>query len=98
MKSELITGISAGLLAVAVLAGCASTTPNLDAKFGDAVNTAKAQQIINPDASRSTDPVAGIDGQAANAVIKSYHKAYESPSPAPSGTIGTVTGGGTTLK
>ncbi|MBZ0096450.1 MAG: hypothetical protein K8H75_13895 [Sulfuricella sp.] len=98
MKSELITGMGAGLLAVAVLAGCAPTTPNLDAKFGDAVNKAKAQQTINKDASRNTDPVAGIDGQAANAIIDNYHKVYEAPTAAPAGAIGTVTGGGTTLK
>lgn len=98
MKSELITGMSAGLLVVAVLAGCAPTTPRLDSKFGNAVNQAKAQQTINPDASRNTDPVAGIDGQAANAIIDRYHKAYETPTAAPSGAIGTVTGGGTTLK
>ena len=98
MKNELIAGMGAGLLAVAVLAGCAPTTPNLDAKFGDAVNKAKAQQIINPDASRNTNPVAGIDGQAANAIIDRYHKVYESPTAAPSGAIGTVTGGTTTLK
>ena len=98
MKSELITGMGAGLLAVAVLAGCAPTTPNLDAKFGDAVNKAKAQQTINPNASSNTNPVAGIDGQAANDIIDRYHKAYEAPSPASSGAIGTVTGGSSTLK
>lgn len=98
MKNELISGMSAGLLAVAVLAGCAPTTPRLDSKFGDAVNQAKAQQTINPNASRNTDPVAGIDGQAANAIVDRYHKAYEAPTPAPSGAIGAVTGGGTTLK
>lgn len=98
MKSELITGMSAGLLAVAVLAGCAPTTPRLDAKFGDAVNQAKAQQTINKDASRNTDPVAGIDGQAANNIIDRYHKTYETPTPAPSGAIGVITGVGTTLR
>lgn len=97
MKSELITGMSAGLLAVAILAGCATNTPNLDAKFGDAVNTAKAQQTLNPDASRNTDPVAGIDGQEANSIIYNYHKAYESPTSSPSSAIG-VMGAGTTLK
>lgn len=98
MQSTLIKGVLGGLFAAAVLAGCAPTTPRLDAKFGEAVNKAKAQQIINPDAPRNTDPVAGIDGQAANAVIDRYHKAYESPTPAPTGAIGTVGGGGTTLK
>lgn len=97
MKSELITGMSAGLLAMTVLSGCTGT-PRLDAKFGDAVNMAKAQQTINPDASRNTDPVKGIDGQAANAIVDRYHKTYEAPTPAPSGSIGTVSGGATTLR
>ena len=96
MKSEMITGI--GGLALLVLAGCAPTTPRLDAQFGDSVNTAKAQQTINPDASMNADPVAGIDGQAARAVVDRYHKAYQAPTPAPAGAIGAVTGGGTTLK
>ena len=96
MKSKLITVICAGLLVV--LAGCASTTPNLDAKFGDAVTLARAQQTINPDASGNTDPVAGIDGQAAKDIIGRYHKAYETPSGASSGSIGNVGGSGTTLK
>lgn len=94
MKSKLITCV--GLLVV--LAGCASKTPNLDAKFGDAVNLSKAQQIIYPDASGNTDPVAGIDGQAAKSIMGRYHKVYESPTPATIGSIGTVSGGATTLK
>jgi len=98
MKSELITGLSAGLLAVAVLAGCVDPSPRLDAKFGDAVNTAKAQQTINPDASRNTNPAVGLDGKAANAIIDRYHKAHEAPSPAAAGAVGSVSGGGTTLK
>lgn len=99
MQSTPIKGILAGILATAILAGCAATTtPNLDAKFGQSLTTLKAQQIINPDASRNTDPVAGIDGQAANAIIDRYHKAYETPAAAPSGSIGTVGSGGTTLK
>ena len=97
MRSELITGISAGLLAMVVLSGCANS-PRLDSKFGEAVNKAKAQQTINPDASKNTDPVAGIDGASANGIIDRYHKGYESPAPAPTGSIGNVTGGGTTLK
>lgn len=96
MKNELIVGIAGA--ALVVLAGCVSTTPNLDAKFGNAVNMAKAQQIVNKDGPKNTDPVAGLDGQAANAVIDRYHKSYETPTPAPAGAIGVVVGGGTTLK
>lgn len=60
------------------LAGCAgtptTTTPHLDQYFGQAVNQAKAQQTINPNVSRNTDPVAGIDGKAGQAVIDRYHE------------------------
>lgn len=98
MKSELITGMSVGLLVVAALSGCAPTAPRLDAKFGDAVNMAKAQQTINKDASKNTNPVTGIDGQAANAIMDRYHGIHETPTAAPSGAIGAVTGGGSTLK
>ena len=54
------------LIAVAVvpmllgMGGC-NATPNLDSKFGYAVNAAKAQQTLNPDAALKADPVAGID-------------------------------------
>lgn len=99
MKSEWIKGMSAGLMAVAVLGGCtATTTPHYDEKFGEAANMAKAQQIINPDASLSMNPVKGIDGQAADHIMDRYHKAYETPSAAPSGGIGTIGGGASTLR
>lgn len=75
------TTISTLMLAVlaAALAGCASTTPNLDRNFGQAVNQAKAQQTLNPDASLNTDPVAGLDGVAANAAIDNYTKSVQTP-------------------
>jgi hypothetical protein len=61
------------------LAACTSTTPNLDRNFGQAVNHAKAQQTLNPDASLNTDPVAGLDGVAANAAIDNYTKSVQAP-------------------
>lgn len=65
------------------VAGCAgtieTTTPYLDQHFGDAVTQAKAQQTINSDASRNPDPVAGVDGKAAQAALDSYHKGMETP-------------------
>jgi hypothetical protein len=63
------------------LAACTTTTPNLDRDFGQAVNQAKAQQTINPDASLNTDPVAGLDGVAANAAIDNYTKSVTTPPP-----------------
>jgi hypothetical protein len=69
------------LVALTGLAACTTTTPNLDRNFGQAVNQAKAQQTINPDASLNTDPVAGLDGVAADAAIDNYTKSVTTPPP-----------------
>ncbi|MDP3743088.1 MAG: hypothetical protein Q8Q76_01940 [Methylotenera sp.] len=79
MHTSTLKFILASLFASATLAGCATNTPVLDEHFGEAVNAAKAQQIINPDASLNTDPVAGVDGQAANAAVDRYHKSFVQP-------------------
>lgn len=67
--------------AAAIAAGCASNTPNYDKQFGTAVRMARAQQTINPDASRNTDPVAGIDGASAKESIGQYHESFKAPPP-----------------
>ncbi|MDO9051468.1 MAG: hypothetical protein Q7U70_08260 [Methylotenera sp.] len=67
------------LFSAVVLAGCATNTPYIDEHFGEAVNAAKAQQTINPDASLNTDPVAGVDGQVADAAVDRYHKSFVQP-------------------
>ena len=68
-------------VAVAALAGCASTTPTLDAHFGEAVRTARAQQTINPDGPRNPDPVAGLDGRAAKSAMDNYQGSFKAPPP-----------------
>ena len=81
MNSTLIKCHIGALVAIGMMTGCAPTTPRVDQHFGEAVNTAKAQQTINPDASRNTDPVAGLDGQAAKSTIDRYQKTYQTPPP-----------------
>lgn len=66
-------------LLLAVSAGCANTTPQLDSKFGDAVNAAKAQQTLNPEASQNNAPVVGMNGEAADAAVDRYNDSFESP-------------------
>jgi hypothetical protein len=67
-------------LAPVALAGCAqTTTPHYDQHFGEAVRAAIAQQTVNPDASGNTDPVAGLDGKAANHTIDNYDKSFAAP-------------------
>jgi hypothetical protein len=67
---------------LAALAGCTTTTtPHLDSKFGHAVNAAKAQQTLNPEASKNTDPVTGIDGTPGKESIDRYHDTFKAPPP-----------------
>lgn len=74
--------LAGAALALAInLTGCASTTPNLDAHFGEAVMAARAQQIINPRASLNTDPVSGLDGQAGKEAMGRYHDSFKTPPP-----------------
>ena len=72
-------------LAIAVLiglmAGCASVTPNYDAKFGDTVREAKLKMTINPDAGQNPDQVAGMDGKAGRDTIILYQETFKAPPP-----------------
>jgi hypothetical protein len=67
------------LLVTFAIAGCANKPTFVDQHFGEAVNAAKAQQIINPDAPLALYPVGGVDGQAATASIERYHKSFTVP-------------------
>ncbi len=93
MKTVLMTNIPDWLSAVlaatlmAALTACVPATPRLDAEFGTAVNMARARQTANPDASRNTDPVQGIDGQAGDAAVDSYRESFVNPRPALSGGV-----------
>lgn len=69
------------VLSASLLAACTPLTPNLDKHFGQAVNMAKAQQTLNPDASRNTDPVSGISGKEGNLIIDAYHESLKPPPP-----------------
>lgn len=64
------------ILLLLLTACVTSPPPRLDARFGEAIDTAKAQQTINPDASLNTEPVMGIDGLAGDASFDSYRKSY----------------------
>ena len=72
-----------------LLSACAATTPDWDGRFGQAARATLAQQVLHPDAARSADPVAGMDGQAANAAHVRYEKSFAEPKPQPASfTIG----------
>ena len=68
-------------LLLTLVAGCASVTPNYDAKFGDAVREAKLKMTINPDAGKNPDQVTGMDGKSARETIILYQGTYKAPPP-----------------
>ena len=75
------------------MTGCVSPTPILDAEFGKSVSLIKAQQTLNPSASRNTNPVNGLDGVAAKSGYDAYQKSYKTPEP-PSNAFTIGVGGG----
>jgi uncharacterized protein YceK len=69
-------------LLLSLMAGCASVTPNYDAKFGDTVRQTRHDMTINPEAGTNPDPVAGLDGKAARETIILYQATFKAPPPA----------------
>ncbi|USX14751.1 hypothetical protein NHH88_02850 [Oxalobacteraceae bacterium OTU3CAMAD1] len=74
------------MLAVCTLAACVNTplgqtTPQWDKQFGSSTRTAMAQQIIDPQARRNTDPVAGMDGKAAQGAHERYQRTFSGTAP-----------------
>ena len=82
------------VVTVTVLCACTTSTPYLDSRFGYTVNTAKALQTINPEASRNTDPVAGLDGNSAKESIDRYQDSFKAPQRTFDIFLGTSGGGG----
>ena len=77
-----ILGVTAAICGtLGGLSGCTSVTPNLDGQFGQSVSLIKAQQTLNPSASRNTNPVNGLDGVAAKSGYDAYQKSYAAPLP-----------------
>ncbi|MBK5204392.1 MAG: hypothetical protein JJD98_02980 [Polaromonas sp.] len=83
MSNVLFSARFAGVLTAAscaaLLTACASSTPVLDANFGNAVRQARIAQTLNPNASANRDPVLGIDGKAGAAAQDRYQESFKSP-------------------
>jgi hypothetical protein len=67
------------ITALAVVSGCGRKITGqgetmLDRNWGRSFESAKHNQILNPDAGKNLDPVTGMDGQAGEGIIKKYRK------------------------
>ena len=78
MKTRFLTLL---VLAPLWLAGCASSTPEYDKRFGDAVRLSRQQMTINPQAGSQADPVAGLDGPSAREAVQRYQDSFKAPPP-----------------
>ncbi len=79
----------AGAVACTLLfAGCAPTTPQWDAQFGESMRIAMQQQTLNPDAG-GTAPVNGIEAVTGRESITRYRDSFKEPTqPTSAFTIG----------
>lgn len=75
--SRLLTVVALG--GAALSAGCVATTPDMDAKYGDAVRAARQMQTLNPAAPQGNDPVLGISGTAALGTQDKYQESFKTP-------------------
>jgi hypothetical protein len=77
----ILTGLLAGLCFV--LLGCAGNLPQpervdvVDAHYGKSLETAKNNQVLNPEAGKEPTPVEGLDGKSANDQMDKYRKALK---------------------
>lgn len=69
---------SAAILSL-LLVACGSTTPGLDAQFGDSVRAAQTLQTVNPTPPISQNPVIGIDARAAVNAQERYNDSFKAP-------------------
>ena len=83
---------TAVLAPAALLAACASSSPQWDARFGESVRGAMAAQVADPAAARNQNPVAGLDGKAARAALERYEHSFTTP-PAPPPPLSISVGG-----
>lgn len=88
-KPILSAQVMTNLLLAALVTGCASTTPALDASHGQALRSTKEAQTLNPKAPTGNNPALGIDGKAAVNAQERYQDSFK----APSKTFEVITGG-----
>jgi len=83
IKKTIALTITCAMLAL--FAGCSSSGPVyeetlLDKNWGRSVETAKYNQILNPDAGKNLTPVEGLDGKAADNLVQKYENSFKKES------------------
>ncbi|MGB6012729.1 MAG: hypothetical protein WBI57_15795 [Desulfobacterales bacterium] len=81
-KGNIILMVVMAMFSVS-LWGCAGNIPEaqradyLNMNFGKSLESAKNNQILNPDAGKNLEPVVGLNGEAAELGVDKYKKSFE---------------------
>ena len=83
LKKTIALTIACAMLALS--AGCSSSGPVyeetlLDKNWGRSVETAKYNQILNPEAGKDLTPVEGLSGKAADNSVQKYENSFKKES------------------
>lgn len=96
MRNHMVKIVGSTMILLGML-GCSSQNAvipmgdsMLDKNWGRAYESAKYNQILNPDAGKTTEPVEGLDGVAAERNMQNY-KSGGSQEQAPASEFGVVT-------
>jgi hypothetical protein len=73
-KGLIIIGITAAVL---VAVACSGTETLSERNWGKSYETAKYQQMLNPDAGKIIKPVDSLDGQAAENDMQRYRDSFK---------------------
>jgi len=82
LKGNIILIVILGMFSI-TLWGCAGNLPeskrvqNLEMNWGKSFESAKKNQILNPDAGKSLEPVVGLNGEAAEHGVNKYKESFK---------------------
>jgi len=67
----------ASIVCLLIFCGCVSEPGTVETHWGKAFETAKYQQLSNPDADKNLAAVEGLDGEASEKNMTSYRKSFD---------------------
>lgn len=85
LKGNIIWVVILGMFSI-TLWGCAGNLPeskrvqNLEMNWGKSFESAKKNQILNPDAGKDLEPVVGLNGEAAEHGVNKYKESFKKES------------------
>ena len=83
LKGNIILIIVLAVFSVVTLWGCAGNMPEgkrvdyLEQNWGKSFESAKKNQILNPEAGKTVEPVIGLDGQVVEHNLDNRKKSFE---------------------